>query len=102
MYDQEHEHEDSGILLAIAGAMPWVISLLFHIGIFLILLFMVFISLKKSVSTEITIAGPVFVENAGQKNIRHNVNNRKTNNRKRSRKTKDFSRKETTNTDPSK
>lgn len=63
-FDEEHP-ESSQFMLLMAGAMPWVISLLFHVGVFLILIFIVTIVMHTAESEELIVADANWSENPG-------------------------------------
>lgn len=52
-------------MTVLAGAMPWVISLLFHLGLFLIMMFVVFVVLQDETPEEVIIPDAVLSENPG-------------------------------------
>ncbi len=66
-YDEEDEmleeelgdDGDDPVMELLAAAMPWVISLLFHVGLFLVLLFLVFIVYSKPEEEEVYFASTV-------------------------------------------
>lgn len=53
------------VMGVLAGAMPWVISLLFHVGLFLVMVFLVFVVLKTKPSEGLIIPDAVLSENPG-------------------------------------
>ena len=64
--EEEEEHEGAEKVMAVfAGMMPWVISLLFHVGLFLIMMFMVFVVFKGQSADEIIVPDAVLSENPG-------------------------------------
>ncbi len=66
---QEHpvdEHPGGEKALSVLGkAMPWVISLLFHLGLFLIMVFVVFVMLQEKQAEEIIIPDAVMSDDPG-------------------------------------
>lgn len=61
---EDCEDEDPVMALLAAG-MPWVISLLFHVGLFLVLLFLVFIIYRKPEEEDVYFASAVHRDHAG-------------------------------------
>ena len=61
---QEELSSDKTMLL-LANAMPWVISMLFHLGLFLVMFFLVFMVVKQPDSEEIIIPDAVMSDNPG-------------------------------------
>ena len=57
--EEELEGEPDPVMALLAASMPWVISLLFHIGIFLLLLFMIFIIIPATEEDEVYLASNV-------------------------------------------
>ncbi|MBN1941845.1 MAG: VWA domain-containing protein [Phycisphaerae bacterium] len=53
------------VMTVLAGAMPWVISLLFHLGLFLIMIFIVFVVLQEETPEEIIIPDALMSETPG-------------------------------------
>lgn len=68
------EAEDQAVMGAMASVMPWVISLFFHMGIALIMTFVVMIAYAKNVTREVVIPGEYMIDNPVS-----NVNPGKTN-----------------------
>ncbi len=62
---EEESYQHNTFMVMMAGAMPWVISLLFHVGIFLILIFVVMVVLHKPQPETVIIADANFSENPG-------------------------------------
>lgn len=61
-------HEDHGnekAMVILASTMPWVISLLFHIGLFLVMFFVVFMVVKQQESEDIIVPDAVMSDNPG-------------------------------------
>jgi hypothetical protein len=59
------EHEASPVMGALASGMPWLISLLFHLGLFLIMMFVVFVVLEPKETLDIIIPDANLSENPG-------------------------------------
>ncbi|MBN1554131.1 MAG: VWA domain-containing protein [Phycisphaerae bacterium] len=53
------------VMTFLAEAMPWVISLLFHLGLFLIMMFFVFVVLQEETPEDVIIPDAVMSENPG-------------------------------------
>ena len=53
------------VMAVLAGAMPWVISMLFHLGLFLIMMFIVFIVVQDETPEDVIIPDAVMSENPG-------------------------------------
>lgn len=62
--DEEPHHGSEKVMTVLAGAMPWVISLLFHLGLFLIMMFLVFL-VTQDPPEDIIIPDAVLSENPG-------------------------------------
>lgn len=62
-YAQDSDNEKAMSILA--NAMPWVISMLFHIGLFLVMFFLVFMVIKEQQSEDIIVPDAVMSENIG-------------------------------------
>ncbi len=66
MHDPQTPHGGGEKAMTIlAGAMPWVISMLFHLGLFLIMMFFVFIVLQEETPEDVIIPDAVMSENPG-------------------------------------
>ncbi len=57
--------DDDPVMALLAAGMPWVISLLFHVGLFLVLLFLVFIIYRKPEEEDVYFASAVHRDHAG-------------------------------------
>lgn len=53
------------VMAILAAAMPWVISLLFHLGLFLIMIFIVFVVFQEETPEDVIIPDAVMSENPG-------------------------------------
>jgi hypothetical protein len=63
--EEELQDKNEQFLAVMAKAMPWVISLLFHVGIFLIMIFVVFLVMAPENTDEIIIPDAVMSDNPG-------------------------------------
>jgi hypothetical protein len=98
---EEEQYGDSKFMAAMASAMPWVISLLFHVGIFLILLFIVMVVLRAKDPETVIVADAHMSENPGGKMNPGAVSTKVTTQSKQKVKKK-FTRNESVSTDASK
>jgi hypothetical protein len=89
---EEESYQHNGFMGLMAGAMPWVISLLFHVGIFLILIFVVMVVLHKPQPETVIIADANFSENPGGRMNPGAISNRVS--RTATEQAKDFTRDE--------
>ena len=64
-HDGHDELSSDKAMLILANAMPWVISMLFHLGLFLVMFFLVFMVVKQPDSEEIIIPDAVMSDNPG-------------------------------------
>jgi hypothetical protein len=65
MLEEELDGSEDKFLAGVAKLMPWVISLLFHVGLFLIMLFLVMIVFIDDTPEEVIIPDAVLSENPG-------------------------------------
>jgi hypothetical protein len=65
MLEEELDGSEDKFLAGVAKLMPWVISLLFHVGLFLIMLFLVMIVFVDETPEEVIIPDAVLAENPG-------------------------------------
>ena len=63
--EEELQDKNAQFLAVMAKAMPWVISLLFHVGIFLIMIFVVFLVMAPEIADEIIIPDAVMSDDPG-------------------------------------
>ncbi len=68
MPEKENVNQNQGpekARLILANSMPWVISLLFHVGLFLVMFFLVFMVVKEQQSEDIIVPDAVMSETPG-------------------------------------
>lgn len=63
--EEEEEHGSDAVMGAMAHIMPWVISIFFHVGLALIMMFVAMIAVSKSMSEEVVIPSDVLSETPG-------------------------------------
>lgn len=96
--DLEHpdadQHGSEKAMAVLAGSMPWVISLLFHLGIFLILFFVVFVTIKTVEPEELIIPDAVLSDDPGGR-MSPNPTDSKTKSKSKSQQRKNVKRQTT-------
>lgn len=68
--EEESSHKDDVFLRTMARAMPWVISLLFHVGLFLLMTFFVFLVIKNEPDDDIIVPSAILTEQPGATMVR--------------------------------
>lgn len=102
LLEEDEEHEGAEKVMAVfAGLMPWVISLLFHVGLFLIMMFMVFVVFKGQAAEEIIVPDAVLSDNPGGR-MTQNPTKTRTQSKSQVTKRKTFLKKTTVTADAGK